>query len=254
MPKKKTNMKKAKRKITNHSAKLKKTKSSSRYKSYLKDKATKKRYKNVIEEYTSIAHIYDERWKKYLKATEDILLKQLKLKGRETIIDAGCGTGSLICNIQENYKYKGKIIGFDITPAMLDIAELRFTKKKKFKTNLQLELAHCENFGAKKDSVDIIICTNVFHHLPHPEHALNEFYRVLKNSGRLVLLDFCNDYPSTKLLDTVARIFHKAHHKSYSSDEMKDLLKKHKFKISSFKKWKATKLVGVMMFDARKRT
>jgi ubiquinone/menaquinone biosynthesis C-methylase UbiE len=223
-----------------------------KYKSYLKDKKTKRLYTSVIEEYTSLARIYDDRWKDYLAATEKALLKQLKLKGRETIIDAGCGTGALVCSIQEKFKHRGKIMGFDVTPAMLDLAELKVTKRK-FNKNLALELAHCENFSAKKNSVDVVICSSVFHHLPHPSLALDEFHRVLKKNGRLLLLDFCTDFPMTKVLDGLSRVFHRAHHKAYSSNEMKSLLRKHGFKVSGPKKFKATPMIGVMLFDVKKK-
>lgn len=225
-----------------------------KYKTLSKDSQSKKQYKNVIEEYTRLAKIYEERWKNYLASTEDAILSQLKLKGKETIVDAGCGTGSLICKIQEKLKHKGKLIGFDITPAMLDLAELKVTERR-FSKNLQFELAHCEHFTAKNKSVDIVISSSVFHHLPHPEKALEEFHRVLKKNGRLLLLDLCTDFPSMKVYDFVARVFHKAHHKAYSSAEMQTLLKQHKFKVVSFKKWKPTQLhfFGVMLFEARKR-
>ncbi len=223
-----------------------------RYKSYLKDSLTKKMYKNVIEEYTSIAKIYEDKWKKYLASTEEAILEQLKLKGNETILDAGCGTGSLLIALQKKYKFKGKLLGFDITPAMLELAEYNLSKGK-FNKSLELELAHCENFSTTNSSVDIIIFSSVLHHLPHPEHAFKEFYRVLKKNGRIILVDYCTDYPSTKILDVFARIFHKAHHKAYSSGYVEELLKKHKFKIKTFKTWKATPLRGVMLFDAVKK-
>lgn len=223
---------------------------SPKYKTYLKDTKTKKLYKNVIEEYTGIAQIYDDKWKKYLAATEDMLLKQLKLKGKETIIDAGCGTGSLLCKICE--KHKGRLIGFDITPAMLDLAELNVTEKK-FNKNLSLELAHCENFNAKSNSVDIVICSSVLHALPHPEKALHEFNRVLKKNGRLLLLDICTDYLITRMVDMFLRLFHKSHHRAYSAEEVSSLLKKNKFTIISLKTWKATPMYGVMLFEAKKK-
>jgi ubiquinone/menaquinone biosynthesis C-methylase UbiE len=36
-------------------------------------------------------------------------------------------------------------------------------------------------------SFDVVICTNVFEHIPHPERALKEFRRVLKKDGILLL-------------------------------------------------------------------
>lgn len=225
----------------------------SKYKSYIKDAYTKKLYKNVVEEYTGIAKIYDDKWKKYLASTEQALLEQLKLKGKETLLDAGCGTGSLIAAIQQKFKHRGKILGFDITPAMLDLAEYHLSKDR-FNKTLSLELAHCENFSAKNNSVDVVISSSVLHHLPHPDHALAEFHRVLKKNGRLLLLDFCTDYPTTFIFDRFARLFHKAHHKAYSAAAVEEMLKKHKFSITGFKTWKATPTLGVMLFEAKKKS
>jgi ubiquinone/menaquinone biosynthesis C-methylase UbiE len=234
-----------------HKYSMAKKKLPERYKSYLKDNLTKKMYKNVIEEYTSIAKVYEDRWAKYLASTEEAILQQLKLKGKEAILDAGCGTGTLITAIQKKFKHKGKIYGFDITPAMLELAEYKLSKDR-FNKSLQLELAHCENFSAKKNSIDIVIFSSVMHHLPHPEHALKEFQRVLKKNGKLIFVDYCTDYPTTKIYDLVARMFHKAHHKAYSSEYVEELLKKYKFKITTFKTWKATPLLGVMLFSEKK--
>ena len=77
---------------------------SSKYKTYINDSLTKKIYKNVIEEYSQVARIYDDKWKSYLASTEEGILEQLKLKGKETILDAGCGTGSLIAAIRKKSK------------------------------------------------------------------------------------------------------------------------------------------------------
>lgn len=225
-----------------------------RYTSYIKDALTKRLYKNAIKKYTNVAYIYEDKWRAYLGSTENAIidkLKQLKLKGNEAIIDAGCGTGSMIFAIQTKLRHKGKIFGFDITPAMLDLAEAKLAYKSRFIKSLQLELAHCENFSAKNKSVDIVICSSVLHYLPHPDKALYEFHRVLKKRGRLILLDICTDYPTTKLFDIFARIFHKAHHKAYSTGEVEKLLKKNKFRIVSFRTWKATPLFGVMLFEAK---
>ncbi|MBI5072550.1 class I SAM-dependent methyltransferase [Candidatus Woesearchaeota archaeon] len=237
--------KRAKKKIEN--------KKQSKYISYRKDPLTKKIYQNVIDTYTKAAYVYDDKWKQYLASTEQAILQQLKLKGKETIVDAGCGTGSLLAAIREKFKHRGKIIGFDITPAMLDLAEAKLTFKSRFNTSLELELAHCENFSVKNNSVDVIICSSVLHHLPHPEKALHAFHRALKKGGRLLLVDFCTDYPTTQFIDWWQRLFHPAHHRAYRSSAVDEMLHKNKFSVVSFKTWKATPTLGVMLFDAKKK-
>ena len=229
------------------------SKKESKYVSYRKDAFTKKLYLNVIDAYSKAAYLYEDKWKQYLTSTESALLQQLKLKGKEIILDAGCGTGSLLAAIRERSKHRGKIIGFDITPAMLDLAETKLSAHSKFNKSLQLELAHCENFSVKNNSVDIVICSSVLHHLPHPENAVHAFHRALKKGGRLLLLDFCTDYPTTQLLDWWRQLFHPAHHRAYKSAFVDEMLKKNKFSVVSFKTWKATPTIGVMLFEAKKK-
>jgi len=44
-----------------------------------------------------------------------------------------------------------------------------------------------EDLGLTDASVDIVICSEAFEHLPKPEAALAEFSRVLKSQGRIVI-------------------------------------------------------------------
>lgn len=39
----------------------------------------------------------------------------------------------------------------------------------------------------ENESFDVVLCTEVFEHIPHPELALKEFYRILKKGGKLIL-------------------------------------------------------------------
>src|ERR1035437_2285963 len=43
------------------------------------------------------------------------------------------------------------------------------------------------NLPFKDNSFSVIICTEVLEHVPEPEKAINELYRVLTKSGKLVL-------------------------------------------------------------------
>ncbi len=43
------------------------------------------------------------------------------------------------------------------------------------------------NIPVKDDSFDIVLCTEVLEHIPHPELALKEFNRILKENGKLIL-------------------------------------------------------------------
>ena len=53
----------------------------------------------------------------------------------------------------------------------------------------QIENAYKLSF--KNETVSDLITTDVFHHLKYPGTALNEFQRVLRKGGRLIMLEPC---------------------------------------------------------------
>ena len=64
------------------------------------------------------------------------IINQLHLKSGSSILEIACGTGANFKFMQDVIGEKGRIVGLDITPAMLDKAK---EKIKKFKwTNVKL--------------------------------------------------------------------------------------------------------------------
>ena len=78
-----------------------------------------------------------------------------------------------------------KLIGFDISQGMLSQAILKNTHK-----NIEFIQANAENLPAKSESADALTISFGFRNVDNQEKALCEFYRVLKNNGTLILLDF----------------------------------------------------------------
>ena len=86
------------------------------------------------EQYTKLANIYDPgmwlyrgiglRIERYRRIAVDALL----LKPGDTVVDLGCGTGLNFSYLQDAVGEQGRIIGVDLTPAMLDQARDRATK------------------------------------------------------------------------------------------------------------------------------
>jgi ubiquinone/menaquinone biosynthesis C-methylase UbiE len=46
---------------------------------------------------------------------------------------------------------------------------------------------------------DWVVCASSFHYFRQPQVALREMRRVLRPEGRLVLVDWCDDYLTCKL-------------------------------------------------------
>jgi SAM-dependent methyltransferase len=95
------------------------------------------------------------------------------------LLDVGCGDGRLC------WRYHAcdprDYIGVDVAPGGLE------TVSSKTQGQARTVLAVAEDLGLPDESVDMVICSEAFEHLPKPETALAEFNRVLKHQGRIVI-------------------------------------------------------------------
>src|SRR5438445_6740069 len=109
----------------------------------------------------------------------------LVLEGREALdaLDAGCGTGFLSFELAARGH---RVIGVDFSPAML--AEAR-RKAAQQNFSVRFEQADAEQLPFPPDSFDLAVSRHVLWTLPHPEAAVDEWIRVLRPGGRLVVVD-----------------------------------------------------------------
>jgi len=98
-------------------------------------------------------------------------------------LDAGCGTGFLSLELAARGH---RVTGVDFAPAML--AEAR-RKAAACEAAIRFEEADAEQLPFAPASFDLVISRHVLWTLPHPEAAIDEWVRVLRPSGRLVVLD-----------------------------------------------------------------
>jgi SAM-dependent methyltransferase len=109
----------------------------------------------------------------------------LVLTGRGSLdtLDAGCGTGFLSFELAARGH---RVTGIDFAPAML--AEAR---RKAVERNLSVcfEEGDAEHLSYPDASFDLAISRHLLWTLPHPEAAIDEWIRVLRPGGRLVVVD-----------------------------------------------------------------
>jgi ubiquinone/menaquinone biosynthesis C-methylase UbiE len=109
----------------------------------------------------------------------------LALKGRGSLdaLDAGCGTGFLSFELATRGH---RVTGVDFAPAML--AEAR-RKSAERTVPVRFEEADVEHLPFPGGSFDLTISRHVLWTLPHPEAAIDEWIRVLRSGGRLIVVD-----------------------------------------------------------------
>lgn len=109
----------------------------------------------------------------------------LVLAGRGPLdaLDAGCGTGFLSFELAARGH---RVTGVDFAPAMLAEARRKAAQRS---ASIRFEPADAERLPSPPGSFDLAISRHVLWTLPHPEAAIDEWIRVLRPGGRLVVVD-----------------------------------------------------------------
>jgi ubiquinone/menaquinone biosynthesis C-methylase UbiE len=109
----------------------------------------------------------------------------------DVVLDLGSGAGKDVFIAAEKAGPKGKAIGVDMTPEMLDLARrnAELYRKRTGLKNVEFREGTIEKLPLPKSSVDLIISNCVINLSPHKLKVFKEAYRVLKRNGRMVVSD-----------------------------------------------------------------
>jgi len=95
------------------------------------------------------------------------------------ILDVGCASGWFVSELSKRFA-KARCYGIDIYDKGIKFAERTYPK-------IEFKVADAHKIPYKKNTFDLVVCTEVLEHLDDPKSAILEIKRVLKRGGLAIV-------------------------------------------------------------------
>ena len=193
--------------------------------------------------YSIWSRIYDHAIDKLFYFNRSKLIKALKLKRNDRILEIGVGTGLNL----PHYPAGVSVTGIDFSKSMLSKA-----KQKKTKAKIILKHADAAKLPSKVNSFDKALATYVLRVAPNPKSILKEVARVTKRRSKFVVLD---QFKSKKLVTRSLTSFYEPIQlilgwgRNY---DLEELIKDTPWKVRSRKKFGKMPNTRIVILENRK--
>jgi ubiquinone/menaquinone biosynthesis C-methylase UbiE len=144
---------------------------------------------NNIFENEAFAQRYAEKHQKMAEKFGKEYARKLKVRrfSEGKILDAGCGFGGTLLYLLKGFP-EAEGVGIDASDVLLELA--RETAEAQGMANrVTFEKGDVQEMPYPDDSFDVVISTNVVHHVANPTAMLREIKRVLAPEGLLYIAD-----------------------------------------------------------------
>ena len=123
------------------------------------------------------------------RAFRERLVDLARLAPGESVLDVGCGTGTLAIAARRRVGATGEVFGIDPSPAMIARA---VSKAGRARVDVSFTNGAVEALPFTGGRFDAVLSTLMLHHLPRKvrQQCAREIGRVLKPEGRVLVVDF----------------------------------------------------------------
>jgi SAM-dependent methyltransferase len=147
-----------------------------------------------------------ELWRKYV--LEEALETLARLAGERVgagihILDIGCGEGSAAPLLDAHFRPR-RITGVDIDSQLIARGRARLSDGS-FSAEIRLTEGCATAIPLADDSVDLVLCHQLLHHMTAQREALAEMRRVLHAGGVLLLAESCRCFIETGVVRALFR-------------------------------------------------
>lgn len=120
-----------------------------------------------------------------IRRRRGLVREALRAQPGERILDIGCGPGFYVTELAERVGGEGAVVGIDVSPDMLALAEARCAGM----SNVKLHQAPATTLPVQDSSFDAALSVQVLEFVEDVDTALAEIHRALRPGGRLVVWD-----------------------------------------------------------------
>jgi phosphatidylethanolamine/phosphatidyl-N-methylethanolamine N-methyltransferase len=138
---------------------------------------------SVEKTYTRWAPVYDKVFGTVFDQARRTAIAACETVGGR-VLEVGVGTGISL----PYYSNSCRIVGIDISEAMLDVARERVAHDH-LNVVERLAVMDAQNLEFPDASFDVVMAQYVVNTVPDPEAALDEFLRVLRPGGQLIIIN-----------------------------------------------------------------
>lgn len=135
---------------------------------------------------------YDAYMRKMTFGREQVLRQRTVdlalIKSGDSVLEVGCGTGSLTLAAKRQAGPSGKVVGIDVIPGMVEYSQ---RKAEQAHEEITFQLGNINDIPFADNTFDAVIGSFMIFHMAEEtrKKGIAEIYRVLKPQGRLLIVD-----------------------------------------------------------------
>jgi len=138
----------------------------------------------VVAAYARWAPVYDAVFGVITRRAIRATMRVINALPAQRVLEVGVGTGIAL----PLYDIRHRVVGIDLSPDMLEIAERRVSDKNLANVEA-LTVMDASNLTFADASFDTAVAMFVMSVVPDPRRVLDEMYRVVKPGGRIVTVN-----------------------------------------------------------------
>ena len=152
----------------------------------------KQQYKAKLKEtFDIVASGYDNEALRFFRSSAQYMVSSLQLRGSESVLDVGCGTGHT-CLAIANRLTTGRVTAVDFSSKMLEQARTKATHLNL--SNIDFAERDIQDLSFTTDRYDVAVCAFSIFFVDDMKRQLEHIASFIKKGGRVMISTFQDDF------------------------------------------------------------